>query len=138
MAMQKENFNKNIAYRVGENITRITIQSKDNNTNLTRDIVGDHLSKSDEEQIQLVLDMVATEIDPTKAIAKAQADASKNAEALEKANGLMENIQATMVAITVKNDALTQRLDELEKALTESDEEEATEKPAEATMEGEA
>jgi len=62
--MNKSNFSVTSSYLTNPTTTRIAIQSKDGSTWLTRDVPGDHTSKTDEAKIQLILDILATELDP--------------------------------------------------------------------------
>jgi hypothetical protein len=71
--MNKSNFSVTSSYLTNPTTTRIAIQSKDGSTWLTRDVPGDHTSKTDEAKIQLILDILATELDPAGALARYQA-----------------------------------------------------------------
>lgn len=85
MKLLKEDFVKVSDFAPDAETTRIAIQSKDKNTWFSRDIPGQHVGKEDAVLIQLVLDMIATEIDPTGAIAQTQEKLKKTEEALAKA-----------------------------------------------------
>lgn len=85
MRFRKEDFIKQSAWLVGADTTTIVIQTPDLKTYFQREFAGNHLDKDDSAQIQLVLDMIATEIDPTGAIAQTQEKLKETEAALEKA-----------------------------------------------------
>lgn len=83
MALNKNNFTVSAAWLLETDITRIAIRSVDGNTILTRDVAGQHVDKADEQKIQLVFDVLATEIDPSGAIAKANQELSETQDLLK-------------------------------------------------------
>lgn len=83
MKLLKEDFVKVSDFAPDAETTRIAIQSKDKNTWFSRDIPGQHVGKEDAVLIQLVLDMIATEIDPTGAIAKANQELAETQSLLK-------------------------------------------------------
>lgn len=83
MVLNKNNFTVSAAWLLESDITRIAIRSVDGNTILTRDVTGQHVDKADEQKIQLVFDVLATEIDPSGAIAKANQELVDTQELLK-------------------------------------------------------
>lgn len=87
MAWNKQDFKVISSYPLNPEVTRIAISSKDQNTFLTRDVPGRHEEKAEEVLIQMVLDMVATEMDPTGAIAKANQELVETQTLLKETRG---------------------------------------------------
>lgn len=85
MKLLKDDFNVTNVFGLDAETTRIAIQTKDKNTWFQRDVPGQHVGKEDNILVQLVLDMIAAEIDPTNAITKTQEKLKKTEEALAKA-----------------------------------------------------
>ena len=83
MKLLKEEFTKQQAWMVNADTTAIVIQTPDLKTYFQREIPGNHLGKDDSAQIQLVLDMIATEIDQSGAIAKANQELVETQNLLE-------------------------------------------------------
>ena len=87
--MNKSNFSVTSSYLTNPTTTRIAIQSKDGSTWLTRDVPGDHTSKTDEAKIQLIL---TTELDPAGALARYQAKSEESIKGLDNRLNLAEKV----------------------------------------------
>ena len=90
--MNKSNFSVTSSYLTNPTTTRIAIQSKDGSTWLTRDVPGDHASETDETKIQLILDILATELDPAGALARYQAKSEESIKELDTRLNLAEQV----------------------------------------------
>ena len=90
--MNKSNFSVTSSYLTNPTTTRIAVQSKDGSTWLTRDVPGDHTSKTDEAKIQLILDILATELDPAGALARYQAKSEESIKDLDNRLNLAEKV----------------------------------------------
>ena len=90
--MNKSNFSVTSSYLTNPTTTRIAVQSKDGSTWLTRDVPGDHTSKTDEAKIQLILDILATELDPAGALARYQAKSEESIKDLDSRLNLAEKV----------------------------------------------
>jgi len=90
--MNKSNFSVTSSYLTNPTTTRIAIQSKDGSTWLTRDVPGDHTSKTDEAKIQLILDILTTELDPAGALARYQAKSEESIKELDNRLNLAEKV----------------------------------------------
>lgn len=90
--MNKSNFSVTSSYLTNPTTTRIAIQSIDGSTWLTRDIPGNHINETDEAKIQLVLDALATELDPAGALARYQAKSEESIKGLDNRLDLAEKV----------------------------------------------
>lgn len=90
--MNKSNFSVTSSYLTNPTTTRIAVQSKDGSTWLTRDVPGDHTNKTDEAKIQLILDILATELDPAGALARYQAKSEESIKDLDSRLSLAEKV----------------------------------------------
>lgn len=134
MVLNKNNFTVSAAWLLESDITRIAIRSVDGNTILTRDVTGQHVDKADEQKIQLVFDVLATEIDPSGAIAKANQELADTQELLkETRDELKRSTDSSELSrkLTMSNsadiDELFERVHVLEEALAGNEESEETE-----------
>lgn len=148
MALNKNNFDVQAAWLLDTETTRIAIRSKDGNTILSRDVAGQHVDKAEEQKIQLVLDVLATEIDPSGAIAKANQELADTQELLkETRDELKRSTDSSKLnrELTVSNsadiDELFYRVIALEEHAglheeSEETEDESTDKTSEKTAGG--
>ena len=77
--MNKSNFSVTSSYLTNPTTTRIAVQSKDGSTWLTRDVPGDHTSKTDE-------------LDPAGALARYQAKSEESIKDLDSRLNLAEKV----------------------------------------------
>ena len=148
MALNKTNFVVKAAYLLDTETTTIAVQTKDGNTILRRDVPGLHVDKAEEQQIQLVLDILATEIDPSGAIAKANQELVETQNLLkETRDELKRSTDSSELnrSLTMSNsadiDELFERVYVLEEALagneeSEEKEDESTDKTSEESTSG--
>ena len=148
MKLLKEDFTKQQAWMVNADTTAIVIQTPDLKTYFQREIPGNHLGKDDSAQIQLVLDMIATEIDPSGAIAKANQELVETQNLLkETRDELKRSTDSSELnrSLTMSNsadiDELFERVYVLEEALagneeSEEKEDESTDKTSEESTSG--
>lgn len=109
----------------GENVTVVAIkmENKGRYSYEQCELLGDHTQDSEDALIQVVLELVRTELDPTSAIVKNQEQLAKTTEALEKANQLMDGMQKVNLQNAQDIEDILARLEELE-AQGEPDQEE--------------
>lgn len=100
--MNKSNFSVTSSYLTNPTTTRIDVQSKDGSTWLTRDVPGDHTSKTDEAKVQLILDILATELDPEGALARYQAKSEESIKDLDSSLNLAEKVAEQLGELTRK------------------------------------
>lgn len=100
-------------FRVGK--TEVSIQCDKPFTFFTRELEGDHLGDTDEMLIEVVKEILRTELDPTSAIVKNQEQLAKTTAALEQANQLMEGMQKVSLHNTDDIEEIFARLEVLEK-----------------------
>ena len=99
-------------FRVGK--TEVSIQCDKPFTFFTRELEGDHLGDTDEMLIEVVKEILRTELDPTSAIVKNQEQLAKTTEALERANQLMDGMQKVNLQNAQDIEDILARLEELE------------------------
>ena len=145
MAWNKEDFNLLSSYQPFDGVTRIAIRDSAGNTTLQRDIKGDQMGKPDEVKVELVLEQVATEIDPAGAIAKANQELAETQDLLEETREELKRSTDSSDLnrkLTMSNsgdiDELFHRVYDLEEAvaLIDNEEEVEDEKPNETSKEG--
>lgn len=83
MAWNKEDFSVLASYQPFSGVTRVVIRDSAGNTTLQRDLKGDQMDQPDESKIELVFELVATEIDPAGAIAKAKEELAETQDLLK-------------------------------------------------------
>lgn len=100
----------------GENVTVVAIkmENKGRYSYEQCELLGDHTQDSEDALIQVVLELVRTELDPTSAIVKNQEQLAKTTEALEKANQLMDGMQKVNLQNAQDIEDILARLEELE------------------------
>lgn len=126
--------------RKQDNITVVTMKLNNPYTFLTRELVGDLTTLSDEKIIELVLERLQMEIDPAGTLARMQDALHKAEEALTTTKDLLaktektqETIRGSIMEMNETLFTLTADVDELKEASGTVEEAEGEEKHVETT-----